>query len=125
MSKESPEKVGYISHIIIDCSDIRQVSHFWSEVLGQELAAPTPPYQDLVPRDGDAIVSFQQVEDLKDPSVKNRVHVDVKVDSLGQAEDKIRKLGGSVLRHMKEGSFEWSVVADPEGNEFCLITSIE
>ena len=118
------EKVGRLTHIIIDGRDTDTLANFWSSVLGLELAEPTPPYQDLVPESGGApIISFQKVSEVK--SGKNRVHLDVKVDDLGVAEARIRKIGGNVLRRMNQDGFEWTIAADPEGNEFCHITTIE
>lgn len=118
------ERVGELTHIIVDGRDTAVLANFWSSVLGLELAEPTPPYQDLVPEvDGAPIISFQKVPEVK--SGKNRVHLDVKVDDLDRAEEQIRKLGGNVLQRMNQNGFEWTIAADPEGNEFCLITTIE
>ena len=118
------EKVGKLAHIIVDGHDTDVLANFWSSVLGLELAEPTPPYQDLLPESGGVpIISFQKVPEVK--SGKNRVHLDVKVDDLDRAEARIRELGGNVLKRMNQDGFEWTIAADPEGNEFCLITTID
>lgn len=118
------EKVGELTHVIVDGQDIDVLADFWSSVLGLQLAEATPPYQDLVPTaEGTPIISFQKVTGVK--SGKNSVHLDVKVDSLDKAEARIRELGGNVLRRMNQDGYEWTIAADPEGNEFCLITTIE
>ncbi|MFI7500572.1 VOC family protein [Streptomyces sp. NPDC049687] len=63
---------------------------------------------------------FQRVPEAK--TVKNRLHLDLHTGA-GQrvAEvERLTALGASVLREVKEPSGEWVVMADPEGNEFCV-----
>ena len=58
-------------------------------------------------------------------TVKNRLHVDVAVDEVGSATARIQGLGGGRLpcEDFHEYGYHWRVMADPEGNEFCLIYS--
>ncbi|GGO53172.1 MULTISPECIES: VOC family protein [Streptomyces] len=65
-------------------------------------------------------ILFQRVPETK--SGKNRLHVDVHSGPGTRDEEltRLRALGASVLRHVKEPGGEWVVMADPEGNEFCL-----
>ncbi|KUN93707.1 VOC family protein [Streptomyces caeruleatus] len=63
---------------------------------------------------------FQRVPEAK--SVKNRLHLDLHA-AAGEREaevERLRGLGASVLRHVKEPGGEWALMADPEGNEFCV-----
>ncbi|MGP4083556.1 VOC family protein [Streptomyces sp. KR55] len=63
---------------------------------------------------------FQRVPEPK--SGKNRLHLDLH-PARGQRADEVerlRGLGASVLREVKEPSGEWVVMQDPEGNEFCV-----
>ncbi|MEV5435321.1 VOC family protein [Streptomyces sp. NPDC052682] len=63
---------------------------------------------------------FQRVPEAK--TVKNRLHIDVHA-ARGQREDEVarlERLGASVLRRVREPGGEWVVMADPEGNEFCV-----
>ena len=63
---------------------------------------------------------FQRVPEAK--TVKNRLHLDLHPGAgrrAGEVE-RLTELGASVLREMKEPSGEWVVMADPEGNEFCV-----
>jgi hypothetical protein len=63
---------------------------------------------------------FQRVPEAK--TVKNRLHLDLHPgDDLRAGEvERLRGLGASVLREVKEPSGAWVVMADPEGNEFCV-----
>ncbi|MFH0516551.1 VOC family protein [Streptomyces sp. M41] len=63
---------------------------------------------------------FQRVPEAK--TVKNRLHLDVHA-AAGEREAEVERLeglGASVLRRVKEQGGEWVVLADPEGNEFCV-----
>ncbi|MER5509493.1 VOC family protein [Streptomyces sp. NPDC002766] len=63
---------------------------------------------------------FQRVPEAK--TVKNRLHLDLHPGE-GRREGEVERLealGASVLRRVKEASGEWVVMADPEGNEFCV-----
>ena len=63
---------------------------------------------------------FQIVPEAK--SVKNRVHLDVRVGEAAQAGkvDQLTLLGASVIGKGEQGGRGWVVLADPEGNEFCV-----
>ena len=63
---------------------------------------------------------FQKVPEPK--TVKNRVHVDVRVGDVDAAVTKLCDLGGRVLERDKTNIFDevWTIMADPEGNEFCV-----
>jgi hypothetical protein len=63
---------------------------------------------------------FQRVPEAK--TVKNRLHLDLH-PAEGRREGEVQRLevlGASVLRRVKEPAGEWVVMADPEGNEFCV-----
>jgi predicted enzyme related to lactoylglutathione lyase len=74
---------------------------------------------------GFGAVLLQLVPEKKS-RLKNRVHVDVTVEDLPRAMEEVVAMGGHVVR--RAGAFppkapvlEWAVMADPFGNEFCLI----
>jgi predicted enzyme related to lactoylglutathione lyase len=53
--------------------------------------------------------------------VKNRVHIDLDVPDLDAAVRRVQEVGGNKLRELHEYGIEWAVMADPDGNEFCLV----
>ena len=122
------ERVGRLGWIQIDCADPVRLARFWSHVLGVEIdtALGEPPhYLGLVRASSDApTVSFHRVPEAK--VVKNRLHFDVAVDDVETASARIEDLGGMRLAFddFSEYWFHWRVMADPEGNEFCLIYSL-
>ncbi|GAA4489405.1 VOC family protein [Rhodococcus olei] len=64
-------------------------------------------------------VLFQLVPE--DKSVKNRLHLDVRVgDDKQSVADALVARGAAVLHHGSQGPFRWITMTDPEGNEFCV-----
>lgn len=81
-----------------------------------------PHYVGLVPTSPDhPVVTFQRVPEPK--IVKNRLHLDVRVDDIDRATARVEAFGGRKLQEadVHEYGYSWRVMADPEGNEFCLI----
>lgn len=116
-----PKGIGELGYIIVDCQDNVRLASFWSDVLGLEITQRSHPYIDLAPSaDSAPIISFQQVAEPK--ITKNRLHLDVKVDDLRLATEQIQAIGGRLLQECLKEPFEWRVMADPEDNEFCLVT---
>jgi predicted enzyme related to lactoylglutathione lyase len=116
--------VGRLGYVQIDCADPALLAGFWSQLLGLEFEPPEglpSVYVGLPPTaPGGPAICFQRVPEPK--SAKNRLHFDVIVDDVDAATDRIARLGGSRLSEdVSEDGFRWRVMADPEGNEFCLI----
>ncbi|MEU0966616.1 VOC family protein [Streptomyces sp. NPDC005917] len=63
---------------------------------------------------------FQRVPEGK--SGKNRFHIDLHAEEGQRSEEvaRLEALGAKVLRHVSEPAGAWTVMADPEGNEFCV-----
>lgn len=72
------------------------------------------------PEPGRPRVLFQLVPEAK--TVKNRVHLDLRVGAERREEEVARllALGATELHRASQGPFEWATLADPEGNEFCV-----
>ncbi|MBE1604129.1 VOC family protein [Actinopolymorpha pittospori] len=108
------------SGVTIDCVDPRRVALFWSELLGREEGHSEPGWvylgdrSDVLPR-----LVFQPVSEPKQG--KTRIHLDVSVEDIAAGMEEVVSLGGSFTgeRHDYEAGVV-VVMADPEGNEFCL-----
>ncbi|GAA3454256.1 MULTISPECIES: VOC family protein [Dactylosporangium] len=115
-----------IRHITIDCADPYRLSLFWSAVTGYQEAPNDPnlPTHDqalILAPDGSAGLLFIRVPEPK--SVKNRVHFDVQpLDATRDEEvERVLALGASQVDDFRRpDGTGWVVVADPEGNEFCI-----
>lgn len=77
----------------------------------------------LVPEQGEGPeLVLQRVADPK--TTKNRMHLDIRVDELVSTAERLAALGASRLASdvIDQAGCRWTVMADPEGNEFCLCT---
>jgi hypothetical protein len=122
--------MGWIREIVFDCEAAPKLARFWAEVLDGYAVRPydeaeiarlaalglTPETDPVVLVDGPGpILCFQQVPGRKYEN--NRVHLDVSVDDRRRDIERIKALGGRVIR---EGS-DYTVMCDPEGNQFCIV----
>ena len=109
-----------VTTVMNDTVDLDGAVTFWTELLGIEVLDRTGSYVYLgrLSDDGPHL-AFQQVPEEKE--VKNRLHLDIKVPDREAYADKVEELGGRRLGVHQEGDFPaWVVMADPQGNEFCL-----
>jgi uncharacterized protein YndB with AHSA1/START domain len=107
-----------IANVTIDCADAARLAGFWAAALGYVPAGGGPDWAALEePSGAGPRLLFMRVPEPK--VVKNRVHLDLNVeDRLAEAE-RLVALGARQLRTVAEGA-GWMVMADPEGNEFCI-----
>lgn len=107
-----------IKDLIIDCVDPERLAAFWGELLGRPVAARTGPYVWLERGAGPGLgLGFQKVAGAKNG--KNRLHFDVASPDPAAEQARVEALGGRLLDPYASGGF--LVMADPEGNEFCVI----
>ncbi|MCM0678207.1 VOC family protein [Micromonospora phytophila] len=117
-----------IRNISFDCHDPYALSGFWSEVLGYARHAddaPGDPEVAVLPPGG-ALPNlfFQEVPEAR--TVKNRVHICLEPSGRTRDAEVERVLGlGATLvaDHRRADGTGWAVLADPEGNEFCVLRS--
>ncbi|GHF14543.1 glyoxalase [Streptomyces spiralis] len=110
---DSPMK---INALIVDATDPERLAVFWSELLGRPVVGRMGPYVWLRREDGLGL-GFQQTAEPK--SGKNRMHFDITSPDPAAEQQRVELLGGSRLEQYADGGF--LVMADPEGNEFCII----
>jgi hypothetical protein len=122
--------VSRLKDIVVDCADAWSQAHWWAETLGYRLRPHTDAdlaalkEQGIDRREDDPNLALDPIDE-RGPSVwfchvpeakatKNRVHLDVYGDV-----DVLTRRGASVV----EVHPNWTVMADPEGNEFCVFPS--
>ena len=108
-----------------DCRSPEVIARFWTEVLGYDLVELDE--EDAVIRDpkGEGWpILFQAVPEGK--SVKNRLHLDLRpATSMADEKARVLELGAREFRYVAEGGSFWTVMLDPEGNEFCVLRGPE
>lgn len=118
-SMTSTSTVPTLASITIDCTDALVVGRFWSAVLDRPL--PEDANEGYVILGGAPAWSFMSVPEPK--QVKNRMHVDLAVDDLQAAVERIVALGATRLGDFDEAGYRWTTLTDPEGNEFDVVAS--
>ena len=120
--KPHPYVAGELA-VVIDCLDLDRAASFWTALLGYVRAGPgTGPFLALVPASGEGIeVLLQRVGDAKQG--KNRVHLDLRTADLAAELERVTGLGAARLTSepVVEDGWRWHVLADTEGNEFCVL----
>jgi predicted enzyme related to lactoylglutathione lyase len=109
--------------IVIDCSDLDRSARFWAAVLGYTVGRVTGgPYRSLVPEGGAGIeILLQRVGD--DKRQKNRLHLDLRTADMDAEIRRVLGLGATLITRqaIMEDRWRWHVLADPDGNEFCVL----
>jgi catechol 2,3-dioxygenase-like lactoylglutathione lyase family enzyme len=109
--------------LVIDCSDLERSAAFWCDVLGYRPdGPPVGQYLGLFPPQGAGLqLMLQRVADPK--PAKNRLHLDLRTRDLRGEVERIRAAGGLAItgEPMTEFGFRWQVLADPDGNELCVV----
>lgn len=112
-----------LTEIVVDCSDPDRLAEFWRDVLGYDITDRdhSSTYIEHPQRVGAGIL-FLRVPDKK--VVKNRLHLDVSPRDRDQHDEvqRLRGLGATEV-DIGQGDVGWVVMADPEGNEFCVLAT--
>jgi predicted enzyme related to lactoylglutathione lyase len=111
--------------VTFDCADATVVSQFWSAVLDRPIdTEPMPPssfFASIGLADPSGVgYMFIQVPEGK--TVKNRVHLDLDADDVAAEVTRVIALGATHIHDKDEFGLQWTTLADPEGNEFCIGT---
>ena len=110
-----------LGEVVIDCAEHGAVVDFWQAALDYDRQEVNEQYLALAPRDtepGRPPILFQKVPEPK--VAKNRVHLDFRSESMADEVARLRGLGATFIAERSLGTLTWTVLADPEGNEFCV-----
>lgn len=123
--------------IVIDSRDVAALARWWSQALDWPIVYEAPDEvvicQELAVRqaadpDGtpfaDRASGWVFVSVPEDKTVKNRVHIDLSPDRGSDHAAEVERLVALGARRVDvgQGDVPWVVLADPEGNEFCVLT---
>ena len=122
-----------VKTVVFDCHDPYALARFWAEALqyqpsmgiddwpnlARESAAGELEWLRLVDRGPNVAVAFQRVPEGK--VVKNRVHLDLRGVDIEAEASRLERLGATRLYRSDDPEDVFVVLADPEGNEFCVV----
>jgi predicted enzyme related to lactoylglutathione lyase len=111
----------HLANITFDCADATVVGSFWSAALGLPLDPDAATFFSSINLDRAApgpTWLFLQVPEPK--SAKNRTHVDLHADDREVEVERLVALGAVRVEEKDEWGTRWTVMNDPEGNEFCI-----
>jgi catechol 2,3-dioxygenase-like lactoylglutathione lyase family enzyme len=120
---------SYVSHTTVDCADAYALSRWWEGVLDyrEDPEDPNEPGHEecmISSADGQHRLLFIEVPDIKQG--KNRIHLDLR-PAEGTRDAEVARLighGAKVVDDLRRpDGTGWAVLADPEGNEFCILRS--
>jgi catechol 2,3-dioxygenase-like lactoylglutathione lyase family enzyme len=111
--------------VTLDCADPEREAIFWSDALGYRVGERAGSYVFVEDPSGRAVtLVFQRVPE--DKRGKNRVHLDLRPSaSIAREVERFVGLGASVIGEVHELDRFWTVMSDPEGNEFCVLRGPE
>ncbi|MGG8407194.1 VOC family protein [Streptomyces sp. 12297] len=121
--REIYRDTGPMAAVVVDCADPRAMARFWGEAMDWTLHEVTDDQAVLRSAKGvGPYLEFLRSPDAK--TVKNRIHLDLRPylgDDHAAEADRLRALGATDV-DLGQGDVPWTVLGDPEGNEFCLLT---
>ena len=107
--------------VVVDCQDSSALGHWWAEALGWEIIDESEEGLEIRNPDGSGpTLYFGNVPEPK--TVKDRLHLDFVPDDQAAEVERLIAMGA---RHVDigQGDAPWVVLADPEGNEFCVLSA--
>ncbi|OHV34157.1 MULTISPECIES: VOC family protein [Pseudofrankia] len=110
--------------LVVDCVDPVQVARFWADVFGVRAEADQDDGEWIVVSpDSSVKLLFVPVPEAK--TVKNRLHLDLTPSSPDEQQAEVERLvalGATRADVGQTGEESWVVLADPAGNEFCVLS---
>ena len=126
------------TEIVVDCNDPLVLARFWADVLGYHVVDEEGDYIEIAPYESEPADLHDRMREAppvptivfglvpEGKAVKNRLHIDVRPTDRTTAEEveRILALGATRADVGQTGDESWTVLADPAGNEFCVLRSI-
>lgn len=112
----------HIDCVTIDAHDPRALGEWWAEALGYTVDEKDSDDDEVsIKGDGPELL-FLRVPD--DKTVKNRIHLDLRPDDRDAEVARLEALGAARVDIGQSGDESWVVLADPEGNELCVLRAL-
>ena len=111
---------AFIKYVTFDCADPRVLAAFWSEVTGYQAVAEENDFVALAAPDHRGVrgMLFWRVPEPR--TAKSRMHVDLASKNPQEEIQRLVALGATKVEYREGNGASWTVMRDPEGNEFCI-----
>lgn len=111
---------SFIKYVTFDCEDPRRLAAFWSAVTDYPVVTVEDDFAALAAPDKRGVrgILFWKVPEPK--ASKNRLHVDLACKDTDEEIARLVALGARSVEYRQGHGSAWTVMLDPEGNEFCL-----
>ena len=111
---------AFIKYVTFDCADPRRLSAFWSGVTGYKFVTKEDDFAALAPPDHRGVrgILFWRVPEPR--TAKSRMHVDLATKNPEEEIERLVALGATKVEFREGNGSSWTVMLDPEGNEFCI-----
>jgi hypothetical protein len=109
-----------IGGMVLDCADPRKLAEFWTAAVGGQVSLDVGDGAFLMVqgKEGAPYLGLQRVPEPR--AGKNRAHPDFQAEDRPTEVSRLVGLGASELAEYTFDAYAWTVLADPEGNEFCV-----
>lgn len=104
--------------VTIDCADPQRLARFWIEALGLNIGADYGEFLFLTDSEGGVQIGIQQVPEPR--GGKNRVHLDLSTEDRAAEVARLVSLGATEVSEHEMPGLSWTILTDPEGNQFCV-----
>jgi predicted enzyme related to lactoylglutathione lyase len=120
VSVASPTVSSFIKYVTFDCENPRNMAKFWSAVTGYQVVVEEEDFAALAAPDERGVrgLLFWRVPEPKNS--KNRMHVDLASRNPDEEMARLVSLGAQRIEYREGNGSSWTVMLDPEGNEFCI-----
>ena len=111
---------AFISNVTFDCRDPRRLAPFWGAVTGYTVLVEQDDFVALQAPDQRGLrrILFYRVPEPK--VSKSRMHVDLAAKEPDAEIERLVGLGAQIVERRAGHGTSWTVMLDPEGNEFCI-----
>ncbi len=110
--------------VVIDAHDVSRLARWWAEVLDYRIVYEAPD-EVVIARDEHTYPGLVFVPVPEDKTIKNRLHIDLNPDDQAAEVERLINMGARRTDVGQGDGVSWVVLADPEGNEFCVLRARE
>ena len=107
--------------IVVDCEDPARLARWWAEALGYQIVTDEPDEVEIREHP-DRLPGLLFTPVAEPRTVKNRLHIDLRPEDQESEVERLVDMGARPV-DIGQGDVSWVVLADPEGNEFCVLSS--